>query len=364
MLGGKDGTGACAAVAVEGFERDAPADPEPDRGRELVELLPFEIMFEGAEYSIGELRRASVGTIISLDAPYPRGAGRDALPSVRLVVAGKPAGAGKAVVVGERFGIELDECLPPSKTTDDPRVTGSILKPGASRDPGTKPKLYDWRRPDCFSKRQLDSIGEIHERAASTLDALLPELGGIELKMVDQLTYGELVESLPERVRILSADLGGGRRAYGREAEAEKPSRPLIVPASPRVGIPEDAVAAIDAWNGVKETTGEKRPLIVFAEGAGSEGAATIADHGAELLRGLRSAWKSVADLPFDAAREEAEPPVIRANGSRFEGTERGIAEREMICYVECRCPGGLVGIVYPMRSLAPVWGLLERHGR
>lgn len=64
-----------------------------------------------------------------------------------------------------------------------------------------KIKMYDFRRPDKFSKDQIRTLTMIHETfarlATTTLSALLRLVVNLHVAAVDQLTYEEFIRSVP-----------------------------------------------------------------------------------------------------------------------------------------------------------------------
>jgi flagellar motor switch protein FliM len=64
-----------------------------------------------------------------------------------------------------------------------------------------KVKIYDFRRPDKFSKDQIRTLQMMHETFArlttTALSAQLRALVGVHVASVDQLTYEEFVRSIP-----------------------------------------------------------------------------------------------------------------------------------------------------------------------
>ena len=64
-----------------------------------------------------------------------------------------------------------------------------------------KVKIYDFKRPDKFSKDQIRTLQMMHEtfaRLATTgLSAQLRALVGVHVASVDQLTYEEFIRSIP-----------------------------------------------------------------------------------------------------------------------------------------------------------------------
>lgn len=75
-----------------------------------------------------------------------------------------------------------------------------------------KVKIYDFRRPDKFSKDQLRTLQMIHEtfsRLVSTmLSAQLRSNCQVTVTSVDQITYEEFVRSIPEMTILSIFDLG------------------------------------------------------------------------------------------------------------------------------------------------------------
>src|SRR5574344_1580237 len=64
-----------------------------------------------------------------------------------------------------------------------------------------KIKIYDFKRPDKFSKEQLRTVSNLHETFArlttTSLSAQLRSLVHVHVASVDQLTYEEFIRSIP-----------------------------------------------------------------------------------------------------------------------------------------------------------------------
>ena len=64
-----------------------------------------------------------------------------------------------------------------------------------------KIKIYDFKRPDKFSKEQLRTVSNMHETFArlttTSLSAQLRSLVHVHVASVDQLTYEEFIRSIP-----------------------------------------------------------------------------------------------------------------------------------------------------------------------
>lgn len=101
-----------------------------------------------------------------------------------------------AVSTGE-FGEDLDVGPIPSI---DPSGSGSSYTPPPVQTHQSV-NLYDFKRPDRVSKEQLRTLQNLHEGYArllsTTLTSFLRTLVEIEMVSVDQLTYQEVIMSIP-----------------------------------------------------------------------------------------------------------------------------------------------------------------------
>ncbi|MDR1702352.1 MAG: flagellar motor switch protein FliM, partial [Sporomusaceae bacterium] len=77
-------------------------------------------------------------------------------------------------------------------------VSADKLKEG---DGGRKVKTYDFKRPDKFSKDQMRTLFMLHENFARLLNTYLSTnlrtIVQIDVASVDQLTYQEFIQSVP-----------------------------------------------------------------------------------------------------------------------------------------------------------------------
>ena len=69
-----------------------------------------------------------------------------------------------------------------------------------------KIKIYDFRRPDKFSKDQIRTVSIMHETFArlttTSLSAQLRCLINVHVASVDQLTYEEFIRSIPNHTTL------------------------------------------------------------------------------------------------------------------------------------------------------------------
>ena len=78
----------------------------------------------------------------------------------------------------------------------------SIIGEGLRADRERKVKVYDFKRPDKFSKEQIRTVTIMHEtfgRLSSTsLSAQLRQHVDVHCAAVDQMTFGEFMASIPD----------------------------------------------------------------------------------------------------------------------------------------------------------------------
>jgi len=90
---------------------------------------------------------------------------------------------------------EIDQLLTAISSGD---TDGDDFKPVSSQ---RKIKIYDFKRPDKFSKEQLRTVSNMHETFArvttTSLSAQLRSLVHVHVASVDQLTYEEFIRSIP-----------------------------------------------------------------------------------------------------------------------------------------------------------------------
>lgn len=100
---------------------------------------------------------------------------------------------------------EIDALLSGINKNDHPEQTGSADKTKA------KIKLYDWKRPDIFSKEQIRIIGKLHEIFSRLTATALSVAAQADLKIyvasIDQLTYEEFIRSIPNPTTIATVTM-------------------------------------------------------------------------------------------------------------------------------------------------------------
>ncbi|MDP3177546.1 MAG: hypothetical protein Q8M76_06555 [Spirochaetaceae bacterium] len=356
ILGAPDTT-QVSEVRITGFDRPPREEAEPERGDDLVEILPFEVVFGEAPYSLAELAGAGPESILSLDCRY------EEEPRCELRIAGILAGKGRSIVVGERMGILLDDVAPARaarSAAGAPRRTDSVLDPGGRG--GERIKIYDWRKPDRFTKASILGLMVIHESALDALRERFPVLASASVELVDQLTWREWLEGGASKgTRLIRSQMERPTRSYEREKPRAAPIRPLIQPGRPKIPLGPEMAERTAAWIREEGERMERKPLFIFA----ALSASSLLDEGGALLSCLRSGWRLLSDCVFSETEELSSPPLLSfGDDLKVTGDERGLLGDEMIALVSIKVEGGSLHLVYAARAVYPFCGALDRYGR
>ena len=168
---------------------------------------------------------------------------------------------------------EIDALLN-SIGNEDPSVALSSGTPVAN---DRQVKLYDFRRPDKFSKEHIRAIQNIHETfarvTASSLSSYLRATTTVSLSSIEQVVYDEYVHQLssPTLVNLVELQPLSGR---------------IVVEMNMNLGL-----AMLDRMMGGSGQVSERRGELTDIE------MALLRSLGATISAGLRDGWTAVADL-------------------------------------------------------------------
>src|SRR3984893_9312790 len=138
-------------------------------------------------------------------------------------------------------------------------------------------KLYDFRRPDRFSKEHIRAIQTIHETfarvTASSLSSYLRSATTVSLSSIEQVVYDEYVHQLsnPTLVNLVELQPLAGR---------------IVVEMNMNIGL-----AMLDRITGGAGQVNRRRNELTDIE------MALLRSLGATVSAGLRDGWTAVADL-------------------------------------------------------------------
>src|SRR5919205_1075647 len=168
---------------------------------------------------------------------------------------------------------EIDALL--SSLGNEEAGPGATSTPGAAQDRTVK--LYDFRRPDKFSKEHIRAIQNIHEAfarvTASSLTSYLRAGTTVQLSSIEQVVYDEYVHPLssPTLVNVVELQPLAGR---------------IVVEMSMGMGL-----AMLDRMMGGGGQVSPRRGELTDIE------MALLRSLGSTLISGLKDGWAAVADL-------------------------------------------------------------------
>lgn len=152
-----------------------------------------------------------------------------------------------------------------------------------------KIKIYDFKRPDKFSKEQLRTVSNMHETFArlttTSLSAQLRSLVHVHVASVDQLTYEEFIRSIPTPTCLAVVNMDPLKGNTVLEID------------------PTITFCIIDRLFGGKgATTGNKNRDLTDIEQSVMEGIIV------RILANMREAWTQVIDLRPRLGQIETNP--------------------------------------------------------
>jgi flagellar motor switch protein FliM len=203
----------------------------------------------------------------------------------------------------------------------------AAFAPPAPRPP-RRVIVYDFKRPDKFSKDQIRTVSFLHEtfarQATTTLSAMLRCFAHVHLASVDQLTYEEFLVSIPNPTTLAAISMA-----------------PLKYPALMEID-PGISSAMIDRlFGGTGKPWPANRDLTDIEVGLMEGGLP-------RLLECLRAAWASILDITPKLTAIETNPQLAQI-----------VAPNEMIVLVtfECRVGegSGMINLVLPYLTIEPI---------
>ncbi len=277
---GAENTMAARIVDSEYF----PAHPRlPRRQDFLGEILPVSIRIGRIPLDLASAHRLGRNAVVNMDAP-PTGP-----DNASLSIAGIPVATGTIVIMEDRYGIRLDTIHRPFPVVSGVRTTGAVIDP---EEPETV-LIFDFSRPDRFSRDQIDRLVMIHRLVAGNLQGDIP---GLQLYGIDQMTFAEAVNyftrrglretsvlELVRRPSLLREDGGDGSELF--LYEPLPCSRPLSAESRAMI---EQSLSSRGVFR--------RSPVFYFSRSATS-GDARSGHNGAEISRAISAGWRDLVDF-------------------------------------------------------------------
>lgn len=332
-------------VRITGLEPARDPSAEPGTRDDLVEMLPVAVSLGSIRVSLAELSGVGVHSIVSLGKPCGTPA--------HLLVAGMPLADGEVVVIEEEMGLRIMKVLGAGFRDENVRASGYVLDPAGP----SRVKIYDFKRPDKFSRNAIMKIAEIHGYFLRNLQARLPAAAACaaQRRSVDQCTYGEAIEALGTAgsYGCVVAENGPVRRSQSRSEGSglQPPGKLLLEEEGTAHPVAASSRAFIERFAG-ENGIAARSPVLLYHRRSGSwdtllKGAEAVL----VVTSCLRGGWKNVVDLNLRPAPEG--DAMLK---------ESPINEREMV--VTVAYGGGEKEppefcIVYPYFTLEPLMGVL-----
>lgn len=321
----------CVRVDAVSWNTDSLAvTADPQR---LIETLETRVRLASCLFSLRELRELGRFGVVSFGVPYRRQKGAE------LLIAGMPAATGTVCVYEEKWAFLVDKALLRGGPKEAASLSGAVIA-----DPRPDLTVFDFTRPDSFSREQIGNIAVIHQRFAAALRELSPALKSCRLAKLDQLPYRELPFSESDGVSLKMAGTSSsdaGRRS-SRSYFIQSQLAQMQLPASQARTIATEARRLDEAspFDGI----------LFFYRSGGSFSELLGPSSGQELLRVLGESWK----LRLRA-------PRLRWQDPPADGKE-AVPRHEMVLVAELTLPepGESFRIVYPAAHLGKILHLLS----
>jgi flagellar motor switch/type III secretory pathway protein FliN len=337
-------------VRVTGTEPVGEVVAVPGTRDDFTELLPTEVVLGSIKVSLAELRGVGRNTIISLGKPWSTST------DAELWAAGIPLAQGKVVAIEEDMGIRITEVMARPFSDPNIRASGFLLSEFTTR----RVKDYDFKRPDKFSKIQIDNIYTTHCMFLRNLRIRLPVLAaGLSNDRfpasVDQCTFEESLQEMAKtgRFGLFAAENLGRHRpdpAAPAEGRFTVPSTTLLEEEGTAHSVAPDSRKIIDELANMKDYFNRQPVLVYHREGTQVSKALGQSDGGEALLSCLRGGWKNLVDL--NLRQMPAGDPFSRE--PRIDGTEMVV----IVTFNDADGKPAMV-IVYPLLTLEPLMGVL-----
>lgn len=179
-----------------------------------------------------------------------------------------------------------------SGSTSAPAPGGKSFQSKKQRQRQKKVKLYDFKRPDKFSKDQIRTLQMIHEVFArlttASLSAQLRSIVHLHVASVDQLTYEEFMKSIPN------------------------PTTLTVIEMNPLEG---SCIIEIDpaiAFTMIDRLFGGKGQVIQISREMSEIEQAVIEKIMIKILNNLKEAWINVVDLKARLDKIESNPQFVQ----------------------------------------------------
>jgi flagellar motor switch protein FliM len=279
--------------------------PYPGETDELAEILDTEIQLASISVSLHQMKGAGPYTVVNLGKKHtPR-------DNAELLVAGIPAALGTVCFIGQGWAFRVSKVYHSAVRGATVHTSDSLIRKGQTAG---ELKIFDFTRPDKFSRDQLWTVQRIHARFIRNMAEISPVMSKYTVQIIDQLPYGEVLEKH-----------GPGARSIIAEAASPKRPGPKKLPRAYYVeaddcGFPlaPETVEKLKTQAEITEIAPPFKSLVIFYKEE-SELAGWLRSHNVNdtVLPLLRNAWKqriSMKPLVGESADEDQARKLIQGN--------------------------------------------------
>ncbi|WP_455382859.1 hypothetical protein [Salinispira pacifica] len=305
-------------------------------------LLETRVRLASCSMTLARLEEVRPFGIVSFGNRYRRVRGAE------LLIAGIPAAVGTVCVNVDRWVFRVEAVLRRGGGRREPMLSGAVVS-----EPRPEIQVFDFARPDLFSRAQIETVALVHKRFATALRGISPELSGLRLLSVDQLLFREAAgRKRPGVVWLLAAPVAQ-RTGPGDSSRGGRDRRLVVQSDDAPEQLAADRVRELAAEAGrLRDASPFESVLVGFGEE--SLPARRSADTDRQLLDALVEAWKLRVRAPrlgFHGA-ETADAA----------GTGAAIPLYEMVLVVEIGGPdgGATITLIYPAAYLGKILHLLS----
>lgn len=265
---------------------------------DIIEMLPISLQLNQVEVSLKELKNISIGSIIELDKMHKQ------KKAIELIAAGIPVANGKVVIVGENFGIQIDEVYYSEKSDIPIRSSGNRVDPELS---DKKIHIHDYCRPGKFTWESIQKIQDIHNTFIHTLKLLIPKTKKHKTLRVDQWAYCELWDELKKDHSFIIVETEFRPASLGENPRFNHPldktkQKWLFQPKNLKNPMSKDLVEKIKFWfldnNNPRKQIFNK--IVIASKNKNFLSKLKTRNSITEfLLAPLKNGWKSIVNINF-----------------------------------------------------------------
>lgn len=306
----------------------------PRRQDVLGEVLPASVRIGRVSFDLTIAHRLERNAVINLDTPS------SGPENAYLSLAGVPIATGTVAILDERYGIRLDRIVRAFPRVAGVRTTGAVVR----SDQVEELLIFDFSRPDCFSRDQIGKLAAIHRLVAGNLGPFFP---GLQLARIDQMTFAEArnffkkqgLQEIETMELVRRPAPNGGPPGKERRADLLYEAPDCTRPLSPES---RETIEQSNSLQGIMQ----RSPVFFYANPDPATGGRDLSRAG-DIPGAVSAGWRDLVDFRLNELRDQDEAIVV--------------PDYEMTVIVEFTDTGDrpAAGLLYPYLTLEPYLAIL-----